>query len=70
MSSILDRTGSHLWAMSQSHRITQEFISHRWREYPSVAELIDYHLFRFTVPFSMFKKLNDEVIIIKRAEKD
>lgn len=30
MSSVTERAGTCLWTMYQAHRITQNFISHRW----------------------------------------
>ena len=68
MSSVTDRAGTYLWAMVQSHRITQDFISHRWREHPSIAGVINYHLFRFMVPLSTYNKLKEEVVVLKKNE--
>ena len=62
-SSMTDRAGTYLRAMIQSHRITQDFISHRWREHPSIDGVINYHLFRFMVPLSTHNKLKEEVAI-------
>jgi len=65
---VTDRAGTYLWAMVQSHRITQDFISHRWREHPSIAGVINYHLFRFMVPLSTYNKLKEEVAVLKKNE--
>ena len=70
MSSVTDRAGTYLWAMVQAHRITQEFISHRWREHPSIAGVVNYHLFCFTVPLSVRNKLKEEVSLLKKNELD
>ena len=40
MSSVTDRAGTYLWAMVQSHLITQDFITHVWRWHPSIAWVI------------------------------
>ena len=61
MSSPVERAGSYIWAMAQSHRISSEFMSHRWREHPAVAGVINYHLFRFMVPLTLHNKLKGEV---------
>ena len=39
----------------------REFMSHRWREHPAVAGVINYHLFRFMVPLTLHNKLKAEV---------
>ena len=47
MSSVTDRASTYLWAMVQAPRITQDFISHRWRKHPLIEGVINYHLFSF-----------------------
>ena len=54
--------------MLQARRITQDFISHRWKEHPSISGVINYHLFRFMVPLSTHNKLKEEVDVLKRAD--
>ena len=54
--------------MVQARWITQDLISHRWREHPSIAGVINYYLFRFMVPLSTHNKLKDEVATLKRAK--
>ena len=61
MAFITDRSGSYLWAMVQQPRITQKIFSHRWLERPAIAEATNCHLFRFLLPYSIYRKLNDEV---------
>ena len=68
MSSVTDRAGNYLWAMVQSYRIAQDFISHRWREYPSITGVINYYLFRFMVPLSTHNKLKEEVAVLKKND--
>ena len=63
LSSVTDRTG-----MIQTHIITQYFISHRWREHPSILEAISYHLLRLMVPLSTHNKLKEEVLVLKKNE--
>ena len=60
------KAGSYLWAMAQAHRVPAEFIQHQWREYPSITGVINYHLFRFMVPLSAHKKLQDEMVALKK----
>ena len=54
--------------MVQVHRITQDFISHRWREHPFIVGAINYHIFRFMVPLSTHNKRREEVASLKCAE--
>ena len=68
MSSVTDRTGTYLWAMVQAHRITQEFTYHRWREHLLIAGVINYHLFRFNVPLSVYNTLKGGVFLLKKNE--
>ena len=67
MSSVTDRAGTYLWAMVQSHRITQDFISHRWREHSSITGVINYHLFRFMMLLSTHNRLKEEVAVLKKT---
>ena len=57
MSSQSDRAGAYLWAIVQSHWVSQMFVSHRWRYYPAVSSVIDYHLFRFMVSLNAHNRL-------------
>ena len=68
MSSVTGRAGTYLWAMIQAHRITQEFNFHRWREHLSIAGVINYHLFRFNVPLSVYNKLKGGLSLLKKNE--
>ena len=68
MISLTDRAGTYLWSMAQSHRITKDFISYRWHEHPSIASVLNYHLFPFMAPLSTHNKLKEEVTILKRPE--
>ena len=61
MASASDRAGITLWVLAQSHRVSAEFVAHRWREHPAVAGVINYHLFRFMVPLSLHHKLKAEL---------
>ena len=68
MTAFSDRTSTFLWSMVQVHRITQEFISYRWRDHLSIAGVINYHLFRLMVPLGTHNKFKEEVVALKRAE--
>ena len=46
--------------------MSAEFIQHRWREHPSIAGVINYHLFQFMVPILAHKKLQDEMVALKK----
>ena len=61
-----DKDESYLQAMAQAHRVSAEFIQHRWREHPSIAGVINYHLFQFMVPILAHKKLQDEMVALKK----
>ena len=61
MASTSDRAVITLWVLAQSHRVSAEFVAHRWREHPAVAGVINYHLFRFIVPLSLHHKLKAEI---------
>ena len=69
MSSPVERAGSCIWAMVQSHRISYEFMSHRWREHLAVAGVINYPLFRFMVPLTLHNKLKAEVSSLNKDLK-
>ena len=62
----LDRAGAYLWAMTQAHHVTGEFIKHQWREHPAISGAMNYHLFRHSVTSSQHKLLQDEVATLKR----
>ena len=68
MSSVTARAGTYLWTIVHAHRITQDFIIHRWQEHPSIARVIHYHHFRIMVPLSTHNKLKEEVSILKKNE--
>lgn len=68
MSSVTAHAGTYVWAMVQSHKSTQDFISHRWREYSSIAGVINYHLFRFMVSLNTHNKMKEEVSVRKKNE--
>ena len=38
------QAGAYLWAMTQSHRVCQEFMSAQWRLHSSIAGIINYHV--------------------------
>ena len=46
------------------------FVLHRWREYPTVAGVINFHLFRFMVPLAAHKQLQQELDSVKRLDKE
>ena len=41
-------------------------MSHRWREHPAVAGVINYHLFRFMVPLTLHNKLKAKVLSLHK----
>ena len=45
MSSPINITDTYLWYLAQSHRVPADFVAHSWREHPSIAGVIKYHLF-------------------------
>ena len=59
MSSVIDRTGTYLRPMVKTHIINQDFISHRWREHPSIAGVVNY--FKVKEEVSVRKNLNPSV---------
>ena len=68
MSSITDRAGTNLWVMVHAHKITQDFISHRWRKHSFIECIIKYHLFRFMALLSTHDKVKEEVSVLKKNE--
>ena len=61
MASASDRACITLWVLAQSHRVSVEFVAHRWREHPAVAGVINYHLIRLMVLLSLHHKLKAEL---------
>ena len=47
-----------------------EFTSQNWREHASIAGTINYHLFRFTMPLSDHKLMQDEISTLRSRDKD
>ena len=64
------KAGSYIWAMAQSHRVAQDFISHHWRVYSAIAGVINYHLFKFMTPSSTHNPLKEEVASLKRLDRE
>ena len=56
--------------MTQVHRVSNAFTTHRWREHPAISDVINYHLFRFTVSLSTYRALKEEVDSLKRQDKE
>ena len=56
--------------MVQSHRISTDFVVNSWKECPSLAGIINYHLFRFIVLLSLFYKVKDEVDVLRKQDKE
>ena len=61
---------SYIWAMAQSHRVAQDFMSHHWREHSAIAGVINYHLFKFMTPSSTHNLLKEEVASLKRLDRE
>ena len=64
------KAGSYIWAMAQSHRVAQDFMSHHWREHSAIAGVINYHLFKFMTPSSTHNLLKEEVASLKRLDRE
>jgi hypothetical protein len=43
------------------------YTTHEFRHHPSIAPIINYHLYTHRVPWSCFTKLEKEVAIVKAA---
>lgn len=69
LASATDRAGVYMWAMTQAHRITTDFVENNWKEYPAIAEVIKYHLFRFMVSLSLYNKVKDKVKFFRKQDK-
>ena len=64
MASASNRVEITLWVLAHSHRVSSEFVCHRWREHMAVAGVINYHLFRFMVPLSLLHKFKTEADLL------
>ena len=53
------QAGAYIWAMSQTHRVSQEFMSCQWRSHSSIARIITYYVFKFMVPLSLHNMLKE-----------
>ena len=62
--------GVYLWTTFQSHRVSGEFISQNWREHASIAGIINYHIFSFTVPLSAHKLMQNEISTLKAKDNE
>jgi hypothetical protein len=49
-------TTEYLWASLQAHRVMAECTAHEFRHHPSIAPIINYHLYRHRVPWSVFSQ--------------
>ena len=56
--------------MTQTNRVSNAFITNRWREHPVISRVINYNLFRFTVPLSTYHALKEEMDDLKHQEKE
>ena len=70
MTDHLDRVDSYLSAMSQAHRVTDDYTKHQWREHHALSGAINYHLFCFSVTSSQHKLLQDKVVTLKKYNKE
>jgi hypothetical protein len=43
----------YLWAALQARRVMAEYTTHKFQHYPSIATIINYHLYRDRVPWSV-----------------
>ena len=56
--------------MAQSHRVCGECMSAQWRSHSSIAGIINYHVFKFMVPLSAHNILKEELVAVKKSDKD
>ena len=70
ISSPINIADDYLWSLAQSQRVSADFLAHRWREYPSITGVINYHLFRFMVPLSVFEKEKQYVVTLTKLVRD
>jgi hypothetical protein len=55
----------YVWASLQAQRIMAEYTTHEFRHHPSIAPIINYHLYTHRVPWTHFIKLKKEVADVK-----
>ena len=67
----VERTGIILLAMTQSHRICNDFIAHRWCDYSVMSSVIDFYFFRSMVVVSSFKNIKEEeMLVVQKSGKE
>ena len=64
------QTGAYIWAIAQTRRVSNEFISLQWCSHSSIAGIINYHVFKFMVPLSSHFLLKKEIVSLRKADKD
>ena len=64
------KAGVYIWDMAQTHRVSQEFMACRWISHSSIADIINYHVFKFIVPLSEKKLLKEELAAVKKLENE
>ena len=64
------QTSAYRWAMAQSHRVRQEFMSAQWCSHYSIVRIINYHVFKFMVPLSSHLVLKEEITSLRKTDKD
>lgn len=64
------QTWSYIWAITQIHRMSQEFMSYQWCLHSSIAGIINYHIFKFMVSLSSHTTLKNKLATVRKLEKD
>jgi hypothetical protein len=58
-----------LLASLQAQRVMAEYTTHEFLHHPSIAPIINYHLYCHRVPWSVFNKLEAEVATVSNLAK-
>jgi hypothetical protein len=53
-----------LWATLNAHHIMDEYLAERFRHHRSIAPIINFHLYQFRVPWSVFDK---KITVVQEA---
>ena len=60
----------YLWAMTQTHWVSQDFMASQWRSHSSIAGIIDYHIFKFMVSLSVHSACKEELVVLRNKDKE
>ena len=64
------RAGSYILTMAQARQVSNDFMAAQWRSHASIVEIINYHVFKFMVPLSAHTLLKEEVLSLRKLDKD